>query len=88
MLTEGLGEIGGSVGHTQRRVPSEHGFTLGALGCQRGRAESLRASRRNPAHPKIEPVDTVRPAAYMFTEDDVKEFPKYEKVWKEIFQMR
>jgi hypothetical protein len=24
----------------------------------------------------------------MLTIDDVKEFPKYEKIWKEIFQVR
>jgi len=26
--------------------------------------------------------------SYMLTIDDVREFPKYEKVWKEIFQIR
>jgi hypothetical protein len=25
---------------------------------------------------------------YMLTIDDVREFPKYEKTWKEIFQIR
>jgi hypothetical protein len=30
-----------------------------------------------------------RPATtYMLTADEVKEFPKYEKLWKEIFQLR
>jgi len=34
-------------------------------------------------------MDKVRPAtAYMLGQDDVKEFPKYEKIWKEIFQIR
>ena len=27
-------------------------------------------------------------AAYMLSQDDVKQFPKYEKIWKEIFQIR
>ena len=37
----------------------------------------------------VEPLEKVRPAAaYMLTIDDVKEFPKYEKLWKEIFQLR
>jgi len=27
-------------------------------------------------------------AAYMLSIDDIKEFPKYEKLWKEIFQIR
>jgi hypothetical protein len=34
-------------------------------------------------------VEKVRPTtAYMLTLDDGKEFPKYEKRWKEIFQIR
>jgi hypothetical protein len=42
-----------------------------------------------PAHPQVEPPDKVRPAsAYMLTQEDVKEFAKYEKLWKEIFQIR
>jgi len=42
-----------------------------------------------PAHPNVEPVEKVRPAAaYMLTLDDQKEFPRYEKLWKEIFQIR
>ena len=37
----------------------------------------------------VEPLEKVRPAAaYMLGQDDVKEFPKYEKLWKEIFQIR
>jgi hypothetical protein len=42
-----------------------------------------------PSHPNVEPLEKVRPtAAYMLTIDDIKEFPKYEKVWKDIFQIR
>lgn len=38
-----------------------------------------------PAHPNVESVEKVRPtAAYMLSQDDVKEFPKYEKIWKDI----
>lgn len=41
------------------------------------------------AHPNVEPLEKVRPtAAYMLSIDDIKEFPKYEKLWKEIFQIR
>jgi hypothetical protein len=40
-------------------------------------------------NPEVEPVDKVRPTAdYMLSQDDVKEFPKYEKIWKNIFQIR
>jgi hypothetical protein len=34
-------------------------------------------------------MEKTRPAKiYMLSADDVKEFPKYEKLWKEIFQLR
>jgi hypothetical protein len=37
----------------------------------------------------VEPLEKVWPAAaYMRSIDDVKEFPKYDKLWKEIFQIR
>jgi len=42
-----------------------------------------------PAHPTVEPTEKVRPAMpYMLTAEEVKEFPRYEKLWKEIFQIR
>lgn len=44
---------------------------------------------RNPAHPKVEPVEKIRPRTiYAVTADDLKEFSKYEKIWKEIFKLR
>ena len=47
------------------------------------------AEAGDPAHPNVEPLEKVRPAAaYMLSIDDVKEFPKYEKLCKEIFQIR
>jgi iron(III) transport system substrate-binding protein len=44
---------------------------------------------RNPAHPKVEPVDKTRTEkTYFITAADLKEFPKYDKIWKEIFNLR
>jgi iron(III) transport system substrate-binding protein len=44
---------------------------------------------RNPAHPKVEPVDKIKPAAiYPVTAEDMKDFSKYDKIWKEIFRLR
>jgi iron(III) transport system substrate-binding protein len=44
---------------------------------------------RLPAHPKVEPVEKTRPAkVYPVGEEDIKNFPKYEKMWKEIFGLR
>ena len=44
---------------------------------------------RLPAHPKVESVEKTRPArVYPVGENDVKDYPKYEKMWKEIFGLR
>jgi hypothetical protein len=44
---------------------------------------------RTPAHPKVEPVDKTRTEKiYFISAGDLKEFPKYEKIWKEIFRLR
>jgi len=44
---------------------------------------------RTPAHPGVEPMEPVKPKAiYPISAEDVKEFPKYEKIWKEIFKLR
>jgi len=44
---------------------------------------------RIPAHPKVEPTDKVRPERiFPLTVADYKEFPKYNKLWKEIFKLR
>lgn len=44
---------------------------------------------RTPAHPKVEPVVPVKPKKiYAVGADDIRQFPKYEKIWKEIFKLR
>ena len=44
---------------------------------------------RTPAHPKVEPILPVRPKKiYAVGVDDLKQFKKYEKIWKEIFSLR
>lgn len=89
LLTEGVGEIGGSVG-ILRGAPHPNTALLWArwVSSEEGQRVYARAGE-TPAHPNVEPVDKVRPAsAYMISQEDVKEFPKYEKIWKEIFQIR
>jgi ABC-type Fe3+ transport system substrate-binding protein len=42
-----------------------------------------------PAYPKVEPLEKIRPEKfYPMSADDIKEFPKYEKIWKSIFNLR
>ena len=52
---------------------------------QRAYAEGGRA----PAHPKLKPIDPIKPdKLYPLGADDLKDFPRYEKIWKEIFSIR
>ena len=44
---------------------------------------------RTPAHPKVEPVEKTRPEkSYFVGAAEIKEWPRYEKAWKEIFKLR
>jgi iron(III) transport system substrate-binding protein len=44
---------------------------------------------RNPPHPKVEPVEKVRPEKiYPIGTNEIKDWKKYEKIWKEIFKLR
>jgi iron(III) transport system substrate-binding protein len=44
---------------------------------------------RTPPHPKVEPVEKIRPAKiYPIGTDEIKNWSKYEKIWKDIFKLR
>jgi len=44
---------------------------------------------RNPAHPKVDPTDKIRPATlYPIGTKEIANWKKYEKVWKEVFKLR
>jgi iron(III) transport system substrate-binding protein len=44
---------------------------------------------RTPPHPKVEPVEKIRPEKiYPIGTDEIKSWAKYEKIWKEIFKLR
>jgi len=89
MLTEGVGEVGGTVS-VLRGAPHPNAGLLWARWAISEEGQRVWAQGgETPAHPHVEPLDKVRPEAiYMLTSDDIKEFPKYEKMWKEIFQIR
>jgi iron(III) transport system substrate-binding protein len=89
VLSEGIGEMGGSVG-ILKGAPHPNAALLWArwVASEEGQRVYAQAGE-TPAHPHVEPIEKVRPTnAYMLSQDDVKEFPKYEKLWKEIFQIR
>jgi iron(III) transport system substrate-binding protein len=89
LMTEGVGEIGGAVS-LLRGAPHPNTGMLWARWAISEEGQRVWAQGgETPAHPHVEPLEKVRPATYyMLTIDDVKEFPKYEKIWKEIFQVR
>jgi len=44
---------------------------------------------RTPAHPKVEPTEPIRPKViYPVGVEDLKQYDKYEKIWKEVFELR
>ncbi len=44
---------------------------------------------RTPAHPKVEPTEKIRPKViYPVGVEDLKQYSKYEKIWKEVFKLR
>jgi iron(III) transport system substrate-binding protein len=89
LLAEGVGEVGGSV-MVLKGAPHPNAALLWARWAISEEGQKVYAQAgETPAHPKVEPLEKIRPATpYMLTIDDIKEFPKYEKMWKEIFQIR
>ena len=89
LLTEGVGEVGGSVA-VLRGAPHPNAALLWARWAISEEGQRVYAQAgETPAHPKVEPQEKTRPASiYMLSVDDVKEFAKYEKLWKEAFQLR
>jgi iron(III) transport system substrate-binding protein len=89
LLTEGAGEVGG-VASILKGAPHPNAALLWARWAISEEGQRVYAQAgETPAHPNVEPLEKVRPtAAYMLGIEDLKEFPKYEKLWKEIFQIR
>jgi iron(III) transport system substrate-binding protein len=88
MLSEGVASINGT--GVFKNAPHPNSALLFArwIASQDGQ-KAMAQGGRNPAHPKVEPTDKTRTQkTYFITAADLKEFPKYEKMWKEIFKLR
>jgi iron(III) transport system substrate-binding protein len=88
MLSEGVAAI--SAQAVFKNAPHPNGAWLFArwVASEEGQAAYAQGSR-NPAHPKVEPVEKTRPQKiYPLVVNDYKDFPKYEKIWREIFGLR
>jgi iron(III) transport system substrate-binding protein len=88
MLSEGVASINGT--GIFKNAPHPNTALLFARWiASRDGQKAMAVGGRTPAHPKVEPTDKTRTEkVYFITATDLKEFPKYEKMWKEIFRLR
>jgi iron(III) transport system substrate-binding protein len=88
MLSEGTGDIDATA--ILKNAPHPNTALLFARWTASEEGQKIYAQGgRLPAHPKVEPVEKTLPSKiYPVGENDVKDYPKYEKIWKEIFGLR
>ena len=88
MLTEGMGNVIAVALAKNAPHPNTAMLWYRWVLTEEGQ-KTMAIGGRIPAHPKVEPTDKVRPEKiYPMTVADYKEFPKYNKIWKEIFKLR
>ncbi|MBI2350477.1 MAG: extracellular solute-binding protein [Deltaproteobacteria bacterium] len=88
MLTEGIASINATAVFKNAPHPNTAMLFARWIAGQEGQ-KAMAVGGRTPAHPKIEPVDKTRTEKiYPISAADIKEYPKYEKIWKEIFKLR
>jgi ABC-type Fe3+ transport system substrate-binding protein len=88
MLTEGVASINATALFKDAPHPNTALLFARWISSQEGQ-KAMAAGGRTPGHPKVEPVEKTRTAKiYPISAGDLKEFPKYEKIWKEIFKLR
>ncbi|MGH7844893.1 MAG: ABC transporter substrate-binding protein [Candidatus Binatia bacterium] len=89
MLSEGIGEVGGTVA-ILKGAPHPNTALLWARWATSEEGQRVYAQAgETPAHPKVEPTQKTRPVKnYALSVEDVREFSRYEKLWKEIFTLR
>ncbi|HWP57980.1 MAG TPA: extracellular solute-binding protein [Candidatus Acidoferrales bacterium] len=88
MLTEGIASINATA--VFKNAPHPNSALLFARWVASLEGQKVMAmGGRTPAHPKVEPVEKTRTEKiYPISAADIKEYPKYEKMWKEIFKLR
>lgn len=88
MLTEGIGSINGTAIFKNAPHPNTALLFARWVASEEGQ-QAWSAGGRTPAHPKVEPKEKTRPEKiYPISAKDIKDFPRYEKIWKEIFNLR
>ena len=88
MLSEGIASINGTAIFKGSPHPNTALLFARWVASEEGQ-KVMSQGGRNPAHPKVEPAEKTRTEkTYFITVADLKEFPKYDKIWKEIFKLR
>jgi iron(III) transport system substrate-binding protein len=88
MLTEGIATITANALAKDAPHPNTARLFYRWSASEEGQ-KAYAAGGRLPPHPKVEPVEKIRPATlYPIGTDEIKEWRKYEKIWKEIFKLR
>jgi iron(III) transport system substrate-binding protein len=88
MLTEGIASINATALFKNAPHPNTALLFARWMASEEGQ-KAMAEGGRTPAHPKVQPVDKTRTEKiYPISAADIKEFPKYEKIWKEIFKLR
>ena len=88
MLTEGIATINATA--LAKGAPHPNTAWLFARWSASEEGQKVYAEGgRNPTHPKVNPVEKIRPEkVYPIGTEEIKDWKKYEKVWKEVFQLR
>jgi iron(III) transport system substrate-binding protein len=88
LLSEGIASINGTAVFKNAPHPNTALLFARWVASLEGQ-KTMALGGRNPAHPKVDPTEkTKTEKTYFITAADLKEFPKYEKIWKEIFKLR
>ncbi len=88
MLTEGIATITANALAKDAPHPNAARLFYRWSASEEGQ-KAYAAGGRLPPHPKVEPVEKIRPAVlYPIGTEEIKEWKRYEKTWKEIFKLR
>ena len=88
LLSEGVASINATAVFKNAPHPNTALLYARWVTSQEGQ-KAMAQGGRTPAHPKVEPMDKTRTEKiYPISVADIKEYPKYEKIWKEIFKLR
>ena len=88
MLSEGIGSINATAIFKDAPHPNA-ALLFARWAASEGGQKIYAEGGRAPAHPKVKSIDAIRPERlYPLGVDDIKEYPKYEKIWKEVFKLR